>query len=105
MGLEAADAGMAPTQWQFQQYPQEYRPKISVTHDGINTQVCAPDREASIEIKTPDGAVTTLRQGEELVTFIVRHLAPYRRLPQSLRAPQITITPRPTPRPPTTDPT
>src|SRR3546814_17290083 len=34
MGLEAADAGMAPTQWQFQQYPQEYRHKISVIHDG-----------------------------------------------------------------------
>src|SRR3546814_5165621 len=74
MGLEAADAGMAPTQWQFQQYPQEYRHKISVIHDGINTRVCAPDREASIEIKAPDGAVTTLRQGEEIVTFIVRNL-------------------------------
>src|SRR3546814_14029061 len=79
----------------FQQYPQEYRHKISVIHDGINTQVCAPDREASIAIKTPDGAVTTLRQGEEIVTFIVRNLEPYRGFPQFLRAAEIILKRRP----------
>src|SRR3546814_9674740 len=86
MGLESADAGMAPTFWQFQQYPAEFRHKISVIHDGIDTKVCVPNPDASIEIKTPDGALTTLRQGDEIVTFVVRNLEPYRGFPQFMRA-------------------
>lgn len=95
MGLESADAGMAPTYWQFQQYPEEFRHKITVVHDGIDTRVCVPNREAAIEIKTPDGAVTTLRQGEEIVTFVVRNLEPYRGFPQFMRAAEIILKRRP----------
>lgn len=89
IGLESADAGMSPTYWQFQQYPEEYRYKISVIHDGIDTSVCAPDPDASIEIKTADGVTTALKQGEEIVTFVVRNLEPYRGFPQFMRAAEI----------------
>src|SRR3546814_14966288 len=82
MGLESADAGMAPTFWQFQQYPAEFRHKISVIHDGIDTKVCVPNPDASIAIKTPAGALTTLLQGDEIVTFVLRNLEPYRGFPQ-----------------------
>src|SRR3546814_6282054 len=95
MGLESADAGMAPTFWQFQQYPAEFRHKISVIHDGIDTKVCVPNPDASIEIKTPDGALTTLRQGDEIVTFVVRNLEPYRGFPQFMRAAEIILKRRP----------
>jgi glycosyltransferase involved in cell wall biosynthesis len=95
MGLEAADAGMAPTFWQFQQYPQEFQHKISVIHDGIDTKVCVPKADASIEIKAPDGTVTTLRQGDEIVTFVVRNLEPYRGFPQFMRAAEIILKRRP----------
>lgn len=95
LGLESADAGMAPTFWQFQQYPPEFQHKISVIHDGIDTKVCVPNADASIDIKTPDGAVTTLRQGEEIVTFVVRNLEPYRGFPQFMRAAEIILRRRP----------
>ena len=95
MGLEAADAGMSPTLWQFEQYPPEYRHKISVVHDGIDTKVCAADPEASIEIKNTDGATTTLRQGEEIVTLVVRNLEPYRGFPQFMRAAELILKRRP----------
>src|SRR5687767_15996421 len=35
MSLEASDGGLAPTQWQAQQFPEPYRPRISIIHDGI----------------------------------------------------------------------
>ena len=95
MGLESADAGMSPTFWQFQQYPPEFQYKISVIHDGIDTKVCAPNPAASIEIKNTDGAVTTLHQGEEVVTFVVRNLEPYRGFPQFMRAAEIILKRRP----------
>src|SRR3546814_21109747 len=95
MGIESADAGMAPPFWQFQQYPAEFWNKISVIHDGIDTKVCVPNPDASIEIKTPDGALTTLRQGDEIVTFVVRNLEPYRGFPQFMRAAEIILKRRP----------
>ncbi len=95
MGLETADAGMSPTYWQFQQYPPEFQYKISVIHDGIDTKVCSANPDASIEIKNTDGAVTTLRQGEEVVTFVVRNLEPYRGFPQFMRAAEIILKRRP----------
>ncbi|MEO3431499.1 glycosyltransferase family 4 protein [Pelagibius sp. CAU 1746] len=95
MGLESADAGMSPTYWQFQQYPEEYRYKISVIHDGIDTTVCAPDPDASIEIKTAEGVTSALKQGDEIVTFVVRNLEPYRGFPQFMRAAEIILKRRP----------
>ncbi|NIA72026.1 glycosyltransferase [Pelagibius litoralis] len=95
MGLEAADAGMAPTLWQYGQYPEEYRHKISVIHDGIDTAVCKANPDASLEIKNTDGAVTTLRQGEEVITFVVRNLEPYRGFPQFMRAAEQILKRRP----------
>jgi glycosyltransferase involved in cell wall biosynthesis len=95
MGLELADAGMSPTYWQFQQYPPEFQYKISVIHDGVDTKVCTPNPDASIEIKNTDGAVTTLRQGEEIITFVVRNLEPYRGFPQFMRAAEVILKRRP----------
>lgn len=95
LGLESADAGMSPTYWQFEQYPPEFRHKISVIHDGIDTQVCAPDPDATIEIKNTDGAATTLKQGDEVVTFVVRNLEPYRGFPQFMRAAETILKRRP----------
>lgn len=95
LGLEAADAGMSPTYWQFQQYPPEFQSKISVVHDGIDTSICTPKADASIEIKNTDGNTTVLRQGEEIVTFVVRNLEPYRGFPEFMRAAEIILQRRP----------
>lgn len=95
MGIEAADAGMSPTYWQFQQYPEEFQYKISVIHDGIDTKVCVPDSGAFLEIRNTDGMTTRLSQGEEIVTFVVRNLEPYRGFPQFMRAAELILKRRP----------
>jgi glycosyltransferase involved in cell wall biosynthesis len=95
LGIESADAGMSPTHWQFQQYPPEFQGKLSVIHDGIDTSVCVPKADASIEIKNTDGNTTVMKQGDEIVTFVVRNLEPYRGFPEFMRAAEIILKRRP----------
>jgi len=82
MTLLVSDWGLSPTRWQWEQHPPEFRSKISVIHDGIDTEVCRPDPQA--ELTLPNGRV--LHQGEEVVTYIVRNLEPYRGFPTFMRA-------------------
>jgi len=46
-----------------------------VIHDGIDTAHFAPDPLAWVQLKA---AGLTLRHGDEVVTFVARHLEPYR---------------------------
>jgi glycosyltransferase involved in cell wall biosynthesis len=73
--LEAADAAYSPTQWQRQQVPPEFRHKVQVIFDGIDTGVAAPQPDASITLKR-DGI--TLTGKDEIITFVNRNLEPYR---------------------------
>ena len=61
MSLDATDFGMAPTRWQHRQFPAVYQPRISVMHDGIDTDFVTPGE--------PE---------DELVTYAARNLEPYR---------------------------
>jgi glycosyltransferase involved in cell wall biosynthesis len=69
-----ADAGLAPTAWQASTFPDELRGKITVIHDGIDTDRVRPNAEASLEL--PGGKV--LHAGDEVVSFVNRNLEPYR---------------------------
>ncbi len=80
--LDAADAGIAPTAWQHAQYPAEFRSKISVIHDGIDTGAVRPDPAATLTL--PNGEVLTAN--DEVVTFAVRNLEPYRGFHVFMRA-------------------
>ncbi len=70
MALDAADLGMAPTQWQRHQFPSVYRSRIPVTHDGIDTDVAVPGGDPE----------------EELITYVARNLEPYRGFHVFMRA-------------------
>lgn len=72
--LEMADAGISPTHWQASQFPEFFRKKITVIHDGIDTHQAAPDSTASITINS----VLTLTRNDEVVTFANRNLEPSR---------------------------
>lgn len=80
--LEVADWGVSPTQWQWSRYPDWARPRISVIHEGIDTAIASP--EGPVEFTLPDGRV--LRRGDEIATYGVRNLEPYRGFPQFMRA-------------------
>jgi glycosyltransferase involved in cell wall biosynthesis len=72
--FETADAGLSPTHWQAGTFPERFRPKITVAHDGIDTALLAPRKNLTVAL-TPTVRVT--RQ-DKVVTFINRNLEPYR---------------------------
>jgi len=68
------DQGISPTNWQRSRYPVEFQSKITVVHDGIDTDHVKPDASAWVEV---NGALR-LRAGDEIVTYVARNLEPYR---------------------------
>ena len=77
-----ADAALAPTEFQADTFPACYRDKITIVHDGVDTDRLVPD--PGVEVALPSGAV--FRAGDELLTFVNRNLEPYRGYHSFLRA-------------------
>ena len=73
--LHSADVVYAPTQWQARQIPLEYRPKVHVIFDGIDTTVVKPNPKASIHLQREN---LKLNVHSEVITFVNRNLEPYR---------------------------
>jgi glycosyltransferase involved in cell wall biosynthesis len=71
---EVMDAGLSPTRFQADTYPDDVRDRITVTHDGIDTAQVCPDPAARLVL--PEGP--TLTRDDEVITFINRNLEPYR---------------------------
>ncbi|MBP9183702.1 MAG: glycosyltransferase, partial [Fuscovulum sp.] len=69
-----ADRGLSPTEWQASTYPPALRQMIDVVFDGVNTDVMAPNPDATLTL--PSGQV--LHAGDEVLTFVNRNLEPYR---------------------------
>ena len=69
------DWGLAPTVWQASTAPAEFRERISVIHEGIDTEHIAPRTGSTITLQK---AGLTFQPGDELVSFAVRNLEPYR---------------------------
>lgn len=82
--LEAADWGVSPTEWQRAQHPAMLHSRISVVHDGVDTELCQPDEAATLTL--PDGR--TLSRADEVVTYVARNLEPYRGFPTFMHAVQ-----------------
>lgn len=40
--LSSCDAGVVPTAWQYEQFPEEYKNKLSIIFDGIETEFFSP---------------------------------------------------------------
>ncbi len=74
LAIEAAERGVAPTQWQRHQFPALVRDKIAVIHDGIDVDTIRPDPAATYTL--PDGTVLT--RNDEIVTYVARNFEPHR---------------------------
>ena len=72
--FEVVDAGISPTQWQASTFPEPFRSKITVVHDGIDTEAVAPNQAVSL---TLNGDIK-LTRADEVITFVNRNLEPYR---------------------------
>jgi glycosyltransferase involved in cell wall biosynthesis len=84
--FEVADAGISPTTWQASTFPGPFRNKITVVHDGIDTQAVAPNLDVSLTLKMTSGQDLVLTRQDEVVTFVNRNLEPYRGYHTFMRA-------------------
>jgi glycosyltransferase involved in cell wall biosynthesis len=71
MSLDASDWGMAPTLWQHRQFSAGHQARMSVVHDGIDTDFVSPGQKNNTE---------------EIVTYVARNLEPYRGFHVFMRA-------------------
>jgi glycosyltransferase involved in cell wall biosynthesis len=85
MHFAVADAGLSPTQWQASTFPAPFAERITVAHDGIDTDKLVPDANVRLEIATKTGPLT-LTRNDEIVTYVARDLEPYRGAHVFLRA-------------------
>jgi glycosyltransferase involved in cell wall biosynthesis len=90
--LYTCESGICPTNWQHAQFPQEFREKIHVIHDGINTDYFKPDPRVKLALPHLD---CDLSQVKEIVTYVSRGMEPYRGFPQFMQAVSIILDRRP----------
>ncbi len=83
LSLNACDWGITPTRWQWSTLPPEYRQKISIIFDGIDTRQVAPRKGVELKIKGHDQRLTAK---QEIITFVNRNLEPYRGFHTFMRA-------------------
>lgn len=75
--FELADAGLSPTHWQASTFPAFFRDRITVIHDGIDTEAIQPAAEVSLTLNTAQGELK-LSRADEVITYVSRNLEPYR---------------------------
>ena len=71
----AADKALAPTHWQASSFPEWFQDRITVVHDGVDTDLVRPNPDAQVDAA---GHQITFRPGDEVLTFVNRNLEPYR---------------------------
>ncbi|MEO5672175.1 MAG: glycosyltransferase, partial [Ramlibacter sp.] len=83
--MQAADSGLSPTQWQADTFPQPFRSRINVAHDGVDTTIVKPRPDVSLALRSAGGALH-LTRADEVITFVNRNLEPYRGFHVFMRA-------------------
>ena len=75
LSMADSDWGISPTEWQRSLYPSMVKERISVIHDGIDTDAIRPNHQAH---GTLANTGLPLKAGDEVITFVSRNLEPYR---------------------------
>jgi glycosyltransferase involved in cell wall biosynthesis len=87
MAFDATDWGHTPTQWQRSLMLPELRGRVTVLHEGVDTDKIKPVEDASFVVEKKKLKLTAR---DEVVTYIARSLEPYRGFHIFMRAlPQI----------------
>lgn len=79
LDLVSCDRGLSPTNWQRQQFPIEFQPKIKVHHDGIDINYFKPQKGAKLVLPRIN---LDLSEVPEIITYVARGMEPYRGFPQ-----------------------
>lgn len=86
LDLYSCDRGLCPTNWQRQQFPKEFHNKITVLHDGVDTDYFHPQPNAKLNLSKRN---LNLSNVEEIVTYVARGMEPYRGFPQLMETIEI----------------
>ncbi|NHZ89871.1 glycosyltransferase [Massilia sp. CCM 8733] len=86
LSMELADAAVAPTHWQRGTYPAWALDKISVIHDGIDSERLRFNPDARLVLPGADGGTRSFQPGDEVVSYVARHLEPMRGFQVFMRA-------------------
>ncbi|WP_316247391.1 glycosyltransferase [Roseobacter fucihabitans] len=84
--LLSADLGLCPTHFQADQFPIELRQKISVLHDGVDTDYYAPLAQKDRLGQAEHPALAQIPKNAQLVTYATRGMEPHRGFPQVFKA-------------------
>ena len=81
--LDLADCnwGIVPTRYQASTFPAALRSKLTVQHDGVDTDYFAPAPGRRLKLPELD-----LSHADEIVTYVARGMEPYRGFPQAMAA-------------------
>ncbi|MFC4271682.1 glycosyltransferase [Sneathiella chungangensis] len=90
MDLATCDWGQVPTRFQLAQIPPVFHARLSVLHDGVDTDFFKPDRRVQKKIGNLD-----LGEAREILTFATRGMEPYRGFPEFMRAAALLMDRRP----------
>jgi len=72
-------AAISPTHWQTSTFPEAFRNKITVIHDGIDTEAIQPNASVNVELRRPGSDLRmSLTRKDEVITFVNRNLEPIR---------------------------
>ncbi len=89
--FDIADAAISPTQWQASCFPDSFQNKITVIHDGIDSDFLIPNLDISINLNDK----RQLTRHDEVITFVNRNLEPYRGFHSFMRALPLILKQRP----------
>jgi glycosyltransferase involved in cell wall biosynthesis len=82
LALADCNIGISPTKWQRSTFPAEYQHKITVIHEGVNTDIVKPNSDAVFR----SSSGREFRRSDEIVTFVARNLEPIRGYHSFMRA-------------------
>lgn len=72
--LDIADAFICPTEWQASTFPQAFMDKMTIVHDGIDTNMVYPCHSAFLTLNN----ILKLTKNNKIITFVNRNLEPVR---------------------------
>ena len=74
LSFAIGDAGLSPTRYQADTFPESFRDRITVCFDGIDTDLLVPN--PAVRFALDDS--TSFGCDDEIITFVNRNLEPYR---------------------------
>lgn len=82
LSFESVTWGHVATRWQHSLHPEHMSPRLSILHEGADTNVVRP--HAAAQFLLPDGRTLTAK--DQVVTYVARNLEPYRGFHTFMRA-------------------